>query len=58
MSEAILRACKAKNANKAAALVAHHSSRAALTLMAQIAPEREATLVGTALLLFSALESA
>jgi len=56
--EAILRACRAKNASKAAALVARHSSRAALALMAQIAPEREATLVRTALQLFSALESA
>ena len=56
--EAILRACKAKNASKAAALVARHSARAALTLMAQISPEREPTLVRTALQLFSALESA
>src|SRR5216684_3036283 len=39
--EAILRACKAKNASKAAALVARHSARAALTLMAQISPERD-----------------
>lgn len=54
--EAILRACKAKNARKAASLVARHSARAALTLMAQIAPEREPTLVRTALQLFSALE--
>jgi DNA-binding GntR family transcriptional regulator len=56
--EAILRACRAKNASKAAALVARHSARAALTLMAQISPEREPTLVRTALQLFSALESA
>src|SRR2546427_735037 len=56
--EAILRACKAKNASNAAALVARHSARAALTLMAQISPEREPTLVRTALQLFSALESA
>jgi DNA-binding GntR family transcriptional regulator len=56
--EAILRACRTKNASKAAALVARHSSRAALTLMAQIAPEREPTLVRTALQLFSALEMA
>ena len=56
--EAILRACRAKNASKAAALVARHSSRAALALMAQIAPEREPTMVRTALQLFSALESA
>jgi len=56
--EAILKACKAKNASKAAALVARHSARAALTLMAQISPEREPTLVRTALQLFSALESA
>jgi len=54
----ILRACKAKNANRAAALVARHSARAAITLMAQIAPEREPALVRTALELFSALESA
>jgi DNA-binding GntR family transcriptional regulator len=54
--EAILRSCKAKNASKAASLVARHSARAALTLMAQIAPEREPTLVRTALQLFSALE--
>ena len=56
--EAILRACRAKNAAKAAALVARHSSRAALALMAQIAPEREPTMVRAALQLFSALESA
>ncbi len=56
--EAILRSCKAKNASKAAALVARHSARAALTLMAQIAPEREPTLVRTALQLFSALDGA
>jgi len=56
--EAILRACRAKDASKAAALVARHSARAALTLMAQISPEREPTLVRTALQLFSALESA
>ena len=56
--EAILRACKAKNASKAAALVARHSARAALTLMAQIAPEHEPTLVRTALQLFAALEGA
>ncbi len=56
--EAILQACKAKNAGRAASLVARHSARAALTLMAQIAPEREPTLVRTALQLFSALESA
>ena len=56
--EAILRSCKAKNASRAAALVARHSARAALTLMAQIAPEREPTLVRTALQLFSALEGA
>jgi DNA-binding GntR family transcriptional regulator len=55
--EAILRACRSKQASKAAALVARHSSRAALTLMAQIAPERDPTLVRTALQLFSALES-
>ena len=54
--EAILRSCKARNASRAAALVARHSARAALTLMAQIAPEREPTLVRTALQLFSALE--
>src|SRR5438876_3757407 len=54
--EAILRACKRKEASKAASLVAKHSARAALTLMAQIAPEREPTLVRTALQLFSALE--
>src|SRR5712692_1320778 len=54
--EAILRACKTKNAGKAASLVASHSARAALTLMAQIAPEREPALVRTALQLFSALE--
>ena len=54
--EAILRACRAKDASKAASLVAKHSARAALTLMAQIAPEREPTLVRTALQLFSALE--
>src|SRR5207248_1179778 len=54
--EAILRACKRKDASKAASLVAKHSARAALTLMAQIAPEREPTLVRTALQLFSALE--
>ncbi len=56
--EAILRSCKSKNASRAAALVARHSARAALTLMAQIAPEREPTLVRTALQLFSALEEA
>jgi DNA-binding GntR family transcriptional regulator len=56
--EAILRSCKAKDASKAASLVARHSARAALTLMAQIAPEREPTLVRTALQLFSALDSA
>ncbi len=56
--EAILRACKAKNASKAAALEARHSARAALALMAQIAPEREPTMVRTALQLFSALDSA
>jgi len=56
--EAILRACRAKNASRAASLVAQHSARAALTLMAQIAPEREPSLVRTALQLFSALESA
>jgi DNA-binding GntR family transcriptional regulator len=55
--EAILRSCKSKNASRAAALVARHSARAALTLMAQIAPEREPTLVRTALQLFSALDS-
>ena len=55
--EAILRACRSKNAGKAASLVAHHSARAALTLMAQIAPEREPTLVRTALQLFSSLGS-
>jgi DNA-binding GntR family transcriptional regulator len=55
--EAILSACKAKNASKAAGLVARHSARAALTLMAQIAPEREPTLVRTALQLFSALDA-
>ena len=54
--EAILEACKAKDASKAAALVARHSARAALALMAQIAPDREPTLVRTALQLFSALE--
>ncbi|OLB91177.1 MAG: hypothetical protein AUI15_23210 [Actinobacteria bacterium 13_2_20CM_2_66_6] len=54
--EAILRACKKKDASKAAALVARHSARAALTLMAQIAPDREPTLVRTALQLFEALE--
>src|SRR5438045_2490315 len=54
--EAILRACKKKDASKAAALVARHSARAALTLMAQIAPDREPTLVRTALQLFAALE--
>jgi DNA-binding GntR family transcriptional regulator len=56
--EAILRSCKAKHASKAAVLVAHHSARAALTLMAQIAPDREPTLVRTALQLFSSLDSA
>ena len=56
--EAILRACRARNASRAASLVARHSARAALTLMAQISPEREPTLVRTALQLFSALESA
>ena len=56
--EAILRACEQKNASKAAVLVARHSARAALMLMAQIAPEREPSLVRTALQLFSALESA
>jgi DNA-binding GntR family transcriptional regulator len=56
--EAILRACRKKDASKAASLVARHSARAALTLMAQIAPEREPTLVRTALQLFSALEGA
>ncbi len=56
--QAILRACRTKNASKAAALVARHSSRAALALMAQIAPEREPTMVRAALQLFSALESA
>jgi DNA-binding GntR family transcriptional regulator len=56
--EAILRACRKKDASKAASLVAAHSARAALTLMAQIAPEREPTLVHTALQLFSALEGA
>jgi DNA-binding GntR family transcriptional regulator len=56
--EAILRSCKSKNASRAAALVARHSARAALTLMGQIAPEREPTLVRTALQLFSALEGA
>lgn len=55
--ESILRACKAKKASKVAALVARHSARAALTLMAQIAPEREPSLVRTALQLFSTLES-
>jgi len=54
---AILRSCKSKDAGKAAALVARHSARAALALMAQIAPEREPTLVRTALQLFSALDS-
>src|SRR5947207_1855449 len=54
--EAILRACRKKDASKAAALVARHSARAALTLMAQIAPDREPTLVRTALQLFAALE--
>jgi DNA-binding GntR family transcriptional regulator len=54
--EAILRSCRAKNASRAASLVARHSARAALTLMAQIAPEREPTLVRTALQLFSAFE--
>lgn len=53
---AILRSCKSKDASKAAALVARHSARAALALMAQIAPEREPTLVRTALQLFSALD--
>ena len=56
--EAILRACEGKNASRAAALVARHSARAALTLMAQMAPEHEPTLVRTALQLFSALDSA
>ena len=56
--EAILRACRKKDASKAASLVARHSARAALTLMAQIAPERDPTLVRTALQLFSALEGA
>ena len=55
--EAILASCQSKDAGKAASLVARHSARAALTLMAQIAPEREPTLVRTALQLFSALES-
>ncbi len=54
--EAILRACRDGSANEAAVLVARHSARAALILMAQIAPEREPTLVRTALQLFSALE--
>ena len=54
--EAILRACRSKDAGKAAALVARHSARAALSLMAQIAPEREPTLVRTALQLFSTLK--
>jgi DNA-binding GntR family transcriptional regulator len=54
--EAILKACRAKDATKAAALVARHSARAALALMAQIAPDREPTLVRTALQLFSALD--
>lgn len=56
--EAILRSCRSKDASRAASLVARHSARAALTLMAQIAPEREPTLVRTALQLFSALDSA
>jgi DNA-binding GntR family transcriptional regulator len=56
--EAILRACRSKNASRTAGLVARHSARAALTLMAQIAPEREPTLVRTALQLFSTLEGA
>jgi DNA-binding GntR family transcriptional regulator len=55
--EAILKSCRSKNASKTASLVARHSARAALTLMAQIAPEREPTLVRTALQLFSALDS-
>jgi DNA-binding GntR family transcriptional regulator len=54
--EAILRACKTKNASKAASLVAKHSARAALTLMAKMAPDREPALVRTALQLFSTLE--
>lgn len=54
---AILRSCRSKDASKAAALVARHSARAALALMAQIAPEHEPTLVRTALQLFSALDS-
>lgn len=56
--EAILRACEEGRANRAAVLVARHSARAALMLMAQITPEREPALVRTALQLFSALESA
>jgi DNA-binding GntR family transcriptional regulator len=54
--EAILRACETKNASKAASLVAKHSARAALTLMAKMAPDREPALVRTALQLFSTLE--
>ena len=54
--EAILKACRARDASKAAALVARHSARAALALMAQIAPEREPNLVRTALQLFSTLD--
>jgi DNA-binding GntR family transcriptional regulator len=54
--ETILRACEEGNASRAAVLVARHSARAALMLMAQITPEREPALVRTALQLFSALE--
>jgi DNA-binding GntR family transcriptional regulator len=56
--QAILQACQDLNPNKAAALVARHAARAALQLMAQIAPEREPTLVRIALQLFSTLDSA
>ncbi len=56
--ETILRACEEGSASRAAVLVARHSARAALTLLAQIAPERDPTLVRTALQLFSAFESA
>lgn len=55
--ESILRACRAKDGRNAAALVARHSARAALALMAEINPEREPTLVHTALQLFSAFDS-
>jgi DNA-binding GntR family transcriptional regulator len=47
--EAIFRACEARDANLAGALLARHFARTALSLMATIVPEREPVQLRTAL---------